>query len=433
VRRLSRSAPAALWAGAARIGAPALRLWLRRRLARGKERPGRLAERRGVDPTPRPHGRLLWLHAASVGETVSALPLLRELGRQDSELNFLITTGTVTSASLFLERLPSLGLGERARHRFAPLDVPAWAARFLDHWRPDGAAFVESELWPNLIAVARARRIPLALLNGRLSERSFSRWRRAPGFAREVLGAFSLVAARSEADALRLSALGAADVEVPGDLKLAAEPLPVDEQERERLGALLGERPRWLAASTHPGEEAVAAEVHRALRAEFPRLVTIIAPRHPERGAEIARSLADLAPTRRAMGEDPPAGGVWIADTLGELGLLYRLAPVVFVGRSLVGRGGQNPLEPARLGCAIAVGPHTANFAAAVERLKWAGALTSVADGRALAEWVAAMLRDPERVRAVGRAAVSAAETDALLPGRLAASLVGLLNRPRAR
>ena len=421
--------PAALWAGSVRLAAPALRLWLRRRLAAGKERPGRLAERRGIDPTPRPSGKLLWLHAASVGEIVSVLPLIKALGRQDQELNLLVTTGTVTSAALLVERLPALGLGERARHRFVPLDVPGWVGRFLDHWRPDAAAFVESELWPNLIAAAAARRIPLALLNARLSGRSFARWRLAPGFAHRILGAFSLIAARSEEDAARLSRLGAADVSAPGDLKLAAEPLPVDEAEQSRLADRLGAQPRWLAASTHPGEEAIAAEAHRRLRSEFPGLVTIIAPRHPERGTEIAAALADLAPIRRALGGDPPPGGLFIADTLGELGLLYRLAPIVFVGRSLAGRGGQNPLEPARLGCAIAVGPHTENFSAAVTRLEQAGGLARVADGRGLADWVAAMLRAPEQVHRMGEAARSAAETDAMLPDRLATSLLRLLNR----
>ncbi len=428
---LPASLPASLWAGGARLAAPALRLWLRRRLARGKERPGRLAERRGLDPTPRPSGRLLWLHAASVGETVSLLPLIRALGRQDPRLNLLVTTGTVTSAALLLERLPGLGLGERARHRFVPLDVPAWAARFLDHWRPDAAAFVESELWPNLIAAAAARRIPLALVNARLSERSFSRWRLAPGFARRLLGAFSLVAARSGEDALRLARLGAATATAAGDLKLAAEPLPVDEAERARLAALLGTRPRWLAASTHPGEEVIAADVHRRLRGDFPGLVTIIAPRHPERGPEIFSALSDLAPEidhrRRSAGADPPQGGLYIADTLGELGLFYRLAPIVFVGRSLAGRGGQNPLEPARLGCAIAVGPHTENFSAAVARLARAGNLFRVADGPALATWVGAMLRDPEQARRVGDAGFAACETDAGLPDRLAAALLALL------
>ncbi len=203
----------------------------------------------------------------------------------------------------------------------------------------------------------------------------------------------------------------------------------MNERERERLAALLGGRPRWLAASTHPGEEAIAAEAHRGLSGDFPGLTTIVAPRHPERGPEIAAALSGLAPARRAAGADPPAGGVYIADTLGELGLLYRLAPIVFVGRSLAGKGGQNPLEPARLGCAIAVGPHTKNFSAAVTRLERAGGLARVADGRALAGWIRAMLADPERARRMGEAARAATETDSGLPDRLAARLLALLRR----
>ncbi len=409
-----------------------LRLWLRRRLARRKERTGRLAERRGIDPTPRPAGRLIWLHAASVGETVSALPLVASLGRQDADLNFLITTGTVTSAALLQERLPGLDLGFRARHRFVPLDVPAWVRRFLEHWRPDAAAFVESELWPNLIAGAAKRGIPLALVNARLSARSYRRWRMlAPGLAQRMLTSFSLVAARSVEDAERLAILGTGRVEVPGDLKRAAPPLPVDEAERLRLSALLGNRPRWLAASTHAGEEEIAAAVHRRLRQEFPDLLTIIAPRHPERGEDIARKLGDLKPRRRALGEDPPPGGIWIVDTLGELGLFYRLAPIAFMGKSLTGRGGQNPFEAARLGAAIATGLHTGNFLVAVARLEAAGALTRIGDGDALAHWVGAMLRDPAKATAAGQAAEAATKADAGLPDRLATSLLRLMDRSK--
>ncbi len=421
---------ARLWAISASLAAPGLRLWLCRRLARGKERHGRLAERRGVDPTPRPAGRLLWLHAASVGETVSVLPLLAALGRKDAQLHFLVTTGTVTSAALLQERLPGLDLGLRARHRFVPLDVPRWVRRFLEHWRPDGGVFVESELWPNLVAAARARKIPLALLNGRLSGRSYTRWRwLAPGLARRMLTSFGMIAARSELDAKRLGRLGAGRVETPGDLKLAAEPLPVNEAELGRLSALFGDRPRWLAASTHPGEEAIAAAVHRRLAREFAGLVTIIAPRHPERGTEIAATLADLVPKRRALAEDPPPGGIWIADTLGELGLLYRLAPVAFIGKSLTRRGGQNPLEAARLGAAIASGPHTENFAAVAAQLEEAGALARVADEEALAHWVGSMLRDVAAARAKGAAALAATAASAELPERLADALLALIGR----
>lgn len=431
MRILNGATSAALWSGAARLAGPGLRIWLGRRLARGAERPGRLAERRGVDPTPRPAGRVAWLHAASVGETVSVLPLLAALGRADPDLNFLVTTASATAAELFRERLPGLGLGMRARHRFVPLDVPSWVRRFLAHWRPDVAVFVESELWPNLIATAQARGIPLALVNARLSARSARRWRWARGLARRTLGSFTLIAARSEADAERLSRLGAPRVQALGDLKDAAPPLPVDEFERERLAKLLGERPRWLAASTHPGEDTIAARVHRRLVARYPDLLTIIAPRHPDEGPAIAAGLGEIPYRRRARGEDPPPGGVWIADTLGELGLLYRLAPIVFVGKSLAGHGGQNPIEPARLGAAIAVGPHTENFANAVAMLARAGGLVEVADAAALERWVGDMLEAPERLRKAGAAARSACSRPSELPGQLAEQILGLIAHER--
>src|SRR6185437_7897810 len=277
-----------LWAGAATVAAPGLRLLLRARVRQGKEIAARLPERRGVDPTPRPPGRLLWLHAASVGETVSILPVLTALTEQAPDASMLLTTGTLTSARLLAQRLPELGLEGRVLHRFVPLDVPGWVARFLDHWQPDAAAFVESELWPNLVAACRARRVPIMLLNARLSARSFARWRRLRGAARDLLRGFARIEAQSEADAERLRALGAPAVTVPGNLKFAAPPLPVDPAEFEGLREKLRGRPVWLAASTHPGEEAIVLAAHRALAEAHPGLLTIIAPRHPERGARIA-------------------------------------------------------------------------------------------------------------------------------------------------
>lgn len=412
---------AGLWHGGTVLAAPGLRAMLRRRVGRGKEVEARLPEREGIDPTPRPAGLLIWLHAASVGESQSILPVLSALHAQAPDASILLTTGTVTSAALLAEQLPRLGLS-RVLHRFVPLDVPAWVARFLDHWRPNAAGFVESELWPNLLAGCRARGIPTMLVNARMSARSFRGWQRAPGFARQVVGAFDRVQAQSEADAAHLRLLGARHVDAPGNLKLAAPPLRADPGELARLRALIGGRPVWLAASTHPGEEDVAGQVHRALAAAHPGLLTIVAPRHPERGAAVAAALG--APRRAA--EQDPAAGVWVADTLGELGLLYRLAPLAFVGRSLTGQGGQNPLEPARLGCAVAVGPHTGNFAEAVQMLEAAGALTRVADAGELARWVDTMLRDPGRRRAAGAAACAAARGAAGLPERTAAALLSL-------
>jgi 3-deoxy-D-manno-octulosonic-acid transferase len=267
------------------------------------------------------------------------------------------------------------------------------------------------------------------LCNARLSARSFDRWRRMPGFARELLGSFSRIQPRSEVDADRLRRLGAAPLEPAGDLKFAAAPLPVDDAELARLRQALDGRPVWLAASTHPGEDELAFVVHRTLEPRHPGLLTMIAPRHPERGAAIAAA-APLAATRRSLGEAPPGAGVWVADTLGEMGLWYRLAPVVFVGRSLVPPGGgQNPLEPARLGCAIAVGPHTANFAEHVALLREAGGLEVVADAGALSEFVGRMLDDPARRDATGARAAAAVPGDSGLLDRTAAALLSLLDR----
>ncbi len=416
-----------LYGGLATLAAPALRLMVRVRLARGKEEPGRLAERRGIDPTPRPPGRLLWLHAASVGETASVLPLLPLLLDADPALLVLLTTGTVTSARLLAQRLDP-AWSARVIHRFVPLDVPAWVGRFLDHWRPDAAAFVESELWPNLLAASRGRGIPMMLVNARMSARSFARWQRVPGIAQALLGGFSRIHAQDEAAAGRLRALGGSGVTVPGDLKQAAPPLPVDCAELVRLRALLDGRPVWLAASTHPGEETLIFRAHSVLAAAHPGLLTIIAPRHPERGPAIAAEAAPLPVTRRAAGALPPAGaGVWVADTLGEMGLWYRLAPVVFVGRSLVPPGGgQNPLEPARLGCAVAAGPHTGNFAGHVARLREAGALVTADDEAALAGFVTAMLTDPAARSGMAERATAVARDESDVIARTGAALLDL-------
>ncbi len=415
---------ATLYAAAAGLATPGLRLLLARRLRRGREIAARLAERRGLADTPRPQGPLLWLHAASVGESVSVLPLLAELHQAAPPLAVLFTTGTVTSAALLAQRAQHGGMV----HQFVPLDVPRWARRFLDHWRPDLAVFVESEIWPNLLAAARCRGIPTVLLNARLSAQSHARWRRLPGFARALFGGFALVLAQSEGDAARLRALGAGVVEVPGNLKFAAAPLPAAADQVAALRAGIGPRPVWLAASTHPGEDAAVRAVHLALVAHHPALLTVVVPRHPERGAAVAAAMGGLAVTRRALRQGPPAAaGVWVADTLGELGLFYASIGVVFVGGSLVAHGGQNVLEPARLGCAVAVGRWTANFAEPVAALRAAGGLVEVADAAALAAWVDAILRDPAQRAAMGSAAQAVATRDADLPRRIAARLLAML------
>lgn len=413
-----------LWSGAATLAAPTLRVLLRRRVARGKEVARRLPERYGHAAFARPPGRLIWLHAASVGETVSVLPVISTILQADPAASVLLTTGTVTSARLFEERAPSLGDGSRVLHQFVPLDVPSWVGRFLDHWRPDAAGFVESELWPNLLLSAQARGVKMMLINARLSARSAANWARAPATARRLLGCFARIEAQSVADADRFAALGGTDVAASGNLKFAAEALPANPDEQARLSALTAGRPVWLAASTQPEDDAPVAAIHARLIAARADALTIVAPRHPERGATVAAAMGG-AP-RRALGQGPD-GPVWVADTLGELGLLYRLAPVVLMGKSLLPPGGgQNPLEPARLGCAVAMGPYDANFAEASARLAAAGGLARVADVDAVTDWVLRMWADEGARVAAGNAARAAADRDAELPARIAGALLTL-------
>jgi 3-deoxy-D-manno-octulosonic-acid transferase len=397
-----------LYAAATSLAAPALRRMLRGRAARGKEMPSRLPEREGFTALPRPAGRLVWVHAASVGETMSVLPVLRALAARGP---VLLTTGTITSAKLAAERLPPGAL-----HQFVPLDVPAWVKRFLDHWRPDVAVFVESEIWPNLLLGCDARGIRRVLLNGRISARSTANWRRVPELTRRLLGGFAAIHAQSAGDAANFRLLGAPNVLEWGNLKFFAAPLPADAATLAAMRAQLP-GPVWLAASTHLGEEDLIANTHAALVADYPDLVTIIAPRHPERGAEVATLCAN-AP-RRSLGQAPVPGHVYMADTLGELGLFFRVAPFAFIGNSLLGFGGHNIIEPALLARPVLAGPHLENFTEAAQRLTEANALVRVHNASELAKAVGTWLAAPEAARQAGQRAAASFADAALLPARL--------------
>lgn len=395
-----------LYRGLTILGAPLISLYLDRRKARGKEDTSRFAERLGRPATPRPSGPLVWIHAASVGESLSMLPLIERLRAR--RLGVLVTTGTVTSARLMAERLP-----EGALHQYVPVDRPGYVRGFLDHWRPDLMLWAESEFWPNLLAEARHRHIPAVLVQGRVSARSFAGWGKVPGFIRRLLSGFALCLAQTDDDAHRLRSLGAREVRCLGNLKLAVPPLPADAAELERLRGAVAGRPLWLAASTHPGEEAIVAEAHKRLAARFPGLLTVIAPRHPERGLAIAQDLRalGLVPSLRSRGEAP--GEIYLADTLGELGLFFRLAPVVFMGKSLAVGGGQNPFEPARLGAAVLFGPLMANFPDMAPRMLAVDAAEQVADGAALAEATARLLGDADLLHRRRQAAQTWAVSEA--------------------
>ena len=400
------------WASS--LGAPLIRLYLSLRMARGKEDAERFGERLGRPGRPRPDGPLVWVHAASVGESVSMLPLIGRLLDERPGRHVLMTTGTVTSARLMAERLP-----EGAFHQYVPVDRVAYVRRFLDHWRPDLVLWVESEFWPNLVSEPAARGIPAILINGRVSPRSFAGWRRFEGSIARLLSGFQLCLGQTEADARRLVRLGAGGAKCLGNIKFAAPPLPADSSQMEKLEKAAGVRPLWLAASTHPGEEETAGRVHGRLKPNHPGLLTVIVPRHPERGPGIAAALrvSGHAVSLRSAGEAiEPATDIYVADTLGELGLFYRLAGVVFVGKSLVPHGGQNPLEAARLGCAIIHGPHMTKFEDIARGLSNGGAAL-VVDGEAgLAAALERLFGDEgERQRRADAAqAIAAAEAGVL-------------------
>ena len=385
------------------LGTPIASQLLMRRQKRGKEHPERLSERLGQASMPRPKGPLIWVHGASVGEMLAAISLIERLRARDFAV--LVTSGTVTSAALAEQRLPNGVL-----HQFIPLDAPRFVRRFLDHWRPGLALFVESDLWPNLICSSAKRKIPMIIINGRLSERSFKRWRRVPGVIAALLNRFDLCLAQSAADAERYTKLGAPRVNATGNLKLDVPAPPADEAALRRLRDIVGKRPVVVAASTHAGEEAAVIGAHRRLRAKFPALLTIIVPRHPARGESIADSakVAGLAVALRSRRAQPmPDIGIYIADTLGELGLMYRLAPIVFMGGSLASHGGQNPIEAIRHGAAIIHGPHVWNFAEIYAALDTARGAQPVADEEALVARLGAWLADPAARQAAAEAATA--------------------------
>jgi len=400
---------------------PFVRLFLKRRQRRGKEDAARIGERLGIASLQRPRGPLVWIHAASVGEATSVLSLMQRIVEQRPGVEILATTGTVAAARLLETRLPT-----SARHQFVPIDLPRPIERFLDHWRPDLAIWVESELWPNLVLSTHRRGIPMLLLNGRLSDRSQARWRALPGMIRPILQAFALCLAQDELQAERFRRLGAPVVASVGDLKAAAEPLAADPAALAKLREQIGGRPVWLAASTHAGEEEIAAAAHRRIAELHNGLLTIIAPRHPARARAIEEMLKSngLRVARRATGElITDRTDVYLADTLGELGLFFRLADIAFIGGSLVGKGGHNPFEAARLDCAILHGPDMTNCAAMADALAAGNASETIGNAESLARAVAELLADRRLrdARAAAAARVAAAGYGALdaVMGRL--------------
>lgn len=377
---------------AGRLAAPLAGAVLRRREKRGKEDGTRRGERFGRAGRPRPAGPLVWVHAASVGETLTTMPLVERLTERG--LGVLLTTGTVTAAQIAARRLPAAAI-----HQFVPIDTPGSIERFLDHWRPGLVLFAESELWPTMLKAIGRRGIALALINARMSERSFRAWRAWPPLARAITSRIDLCLAQSQGDADRLRALGAGRVAVSGNLKFDAPPPPADANAVAALRHAIGGRAVLVAASTHPGEEAPVIAAHAELTRSGARLLTILAPRHPERGESVAAEIraAGLSLSRRSRG-DPIGDGtdVYLADTIGEMGLWYRLADVAFLGGSMAPRGGQNPIEPAKLHVPVLHGEHVENFRDVYDALSAAQAVTVVRDAASLGAAVGRLIGDGE-------------------------------------
>ncbi len=386
-----RPLPLMLYAGVTGLIEPWAPGLLRRRAQRGKEAPQRLNERLGRASIARPNGPLAWLHGASVGESLSLLPLVEAIGAARPDAQVLVTSGTRTSAELLARRLPP-----GAIHQYAPIDGPRAVSRFLDHWKPDLAILVESELWPNLLLQTRLSGSRMALLSAKLSDGSFRNWSRFPRSARALLGGFDLVLAQDARAAARLSALGA-QVAGLADLKFGAAPLPANRDDLQTLKVQIGERPLILAASTHAGEDETVLDAFAAVAASPRSPLLVIVPRHPERGpavAELARSRG-FSVSLRSAGQPVGPEQVHVADTLGELGLWFRLARLAVIGGGFTaGIGGHNPLEPARLSCPFVSGPHVANWANTYAELAEAGAGDAIADAGALAGLMGAAMRD---------------------------------------
>jgi 3-deoxy-D-manno-octulosonic-acid transferase len=401
VSRGPRTLPLALYAAATGLLEPLAPSLLRRRAARGKEDAKRLHERLGRPALARPDGPLVWLHGVSVGESLSLLPLIAALQAARPDLNLLVTSGTVTSAQVLARRLPPGVI-----HQFAPVDAPGAAGRFLDHWRPGAALFVESELWPNLIVAAQARGVKLALVSARMTEGSARGWARAPRTATALLQALDLVLPQDDETQARLSRLGAA-VGPHLNLKLVGDAPPVDLQIVAMLKA--DGRKVVLAASTHPGEELLIAKAFLAASKDAGPALLVVAPRHPERGPQVAAELQGLGFTvaRRAAGEAlAPTTAAYVVDTLGELGAFYATADAVVMGGSFVeGVGGHNPLEAARLEAAVVTGPHVFNAAGIYAEMFAEAAAIAAADTDALARHIRGLLANPVIARRVGEAA----------------------------
>lgn len=374
---------------------PVLELYLFWRVFKKKENKKRLKERFGHPTQNRPEGEVIWVHAVSVGEANSALTLIEELLEFAPDISVLLTTTTLTSAAIIEEKRGAFN--GRLIHQFLPIDSLYLVQDFLDAWSPRAAIFIESEIWPNLVVEARSRGILSFLVNARMSEKSAKRWKFARKIGFDIFDQFAAIFAQSAEDKARFQRLTNQEVLLYGNLKMQAQALPFDAQNLQILRNQIGRRKIFLAASTHETEELVAVEAHKILREKFPDLLTIIVPRHPNRADEIAKNLEELKLNfaRRSKKQNiGTATEIYLADSLGELGIFYRLAYAAFIGGSLAQVGGHNPFEAIKVECAVVAGPHVFNFQEIYQNLLKKNGCILVNSAPELAQKIAELLEN---------------------------------------
>ncbi|MBY0462510.1 MAG: 3-deoxy-D-manno-octulosonic acid transferase [Alphaproteobacteria bacterium] len=389
---------------------PFVKVLTSHRLKKGLEEKDRIRERYGIASVKRPRDPLIWIHAASVGETISLIPLIKSYKENYPGHSILLTTTTVTAASIAKQRLSDFCI-----HQYVPFDVGPWVKRFLKYWKPQLAVLVESELWPNMITQIHKMKIPLVLLNARLSDRSYRRWLKFKCLAKQLLSRFSLCLAQSPSTAERLIHLGASNVEVMSNLKFAADPLPTSLDKLQELSGLFKDRPVWVAASTHSSEEEIVIQTHHDLKKQFPNLLTILIPRHPNRCEKVKKLCEDSGLSVQSHSTLPAKSSsnfdVYLVDTIGELGLFFSLSSIVFIGGSFVSVEGHNPIEPALFKCAILWGPRMSNFKDVCAHLS--DDCYTVLTQKELTEGVQNLLLNPKKVKALGAAAFATVKEQA--------------------
>lgn len=380
------------------LASPLIKAYLYYRKFKGKEDKFRFNERFGKATIPRPEGDVIWFHGASVGEAISMLTMIDKVREAYPDKKLLVTTGTVTSADIMAKRLP-----KDVIHQYVPVDLLSSVRRFLDYWKPSAAFFFEAEFWPNLVMEARNRGVKMVLINGRVSDVAFKKWEPHTDLSCQMLEEFELCLGQTSEDERRLKIMGAKNTMYLGNIKFAGAPLKFDEEERKSMAAKIGNRPSWVIASTHTTEEEVVADFHREIAKKYPNLLTILAPRHPNRGDEVRRIIEDagLRLAQRSKGEPLTEDTqVYIADTMGEMGLFFNLSKIVLMGFSLTPKanGGHNALEPAMSKAAVLNGPYYENFKDMFDRMIVANAVVVVRDIKEMPATIIDLLDNPDKL-----------------------------------